>query len=182
MKNVKPQKLSAQEEKLVQAYVLTGNQSESYRRSYKADKMDGVAIGVAAARILKRPHVQLRYEELIAGMVERNKITLDDLIDDLARMVRFDPADLYDETGKLKEIHDMDKHARQMLSSLEVEEIYIGAKGEKINIGNVKKVKFYSKLDSIEKLMKFFGAYEAHNRQKEKSEVVIFQLPDNNRG
>lgn len=173
-------KYTPKEEAFCQAYVRLSNQFEAYKESYNAENMKDETIRVKACQMLKTHKIKTRVNQIRISVEKRNMITIDELIVDLANMVRFDPADMYDENGALKSIHDMPKPVRQMLHGMDVSEIYDWIDGDKINIGQLKKVKLYNKLDSIEKLLKHFGAYEKHNKQKT-GEVVMFQLPSNGR-
>lgn len=171
---------SKKEEDFCQAYVRTGHQIDSYKEAYNAENMKDTTIAVKACNLLKTHKIKTRVNQLRIELEKRNAITIDELIVDLANMVRFDPAEMYNEDGGLKLIHEMPKPIRQMIASLDVSEIWDGRGDDRFQIGEMKKVKLYNKLDAIEKLLRHFGAYEKDNRQKV-GEVVMFQLPENNR-
>lgn len=61
----------------------TGNASEAYRRSYSAEKMKPEVIAVKACELLKNGNVAVRVAELQKAAVQRNEITVDDLIREL---------------------------------------------------------------------------------------------------
>jgi phage terminase small subunit len=174
-------KYTPKQEAFCQAYVRLGNMTDAYREAYNASKMQQNTVGVKASTMLKEDKYSVRVKQIRDELEDRNRITIDELVKDLANMIRFDPADMYTEVGELKAIHDMPKPVRQMISSLDVDEIYEGVGRDKIEIGQIKKIRLYNKLDAIEKLMKHLGAYEKDNNQKTPSEVIIFQLPDNGR-
>jgi len=123
---------------------------------------------VEACKLHSDPNITIRIKELQKETWERNKATIDELVNVLSGMVRFDMADLYDENNNLLNIKDMPLIARQMISELTSDEIRIG--GE--SLGQVKKVKTIAKLDAVEKLMKHLGGYEKDNQQK-KPETTI---------
>lgn len=152
------------------------NQSTAYRLAYEADAMNSNSVAREACLLHANPNVTQRIKELQTENYKRNKATIDELVNVLSGMVRFDIADLYDDYGKLMNIKEMPLIARQMISELTSDEIKIG--GE--SIGQVKKVKTIAKLDAVEKLMKHLGGYEKDNSQKSAA-VTIFQLPDNDR-
>ena len=75
--------LTQKQESFCLAYLETGNASEAYRRSYNAGKMKQEVIAVKACELLKTGSVAVRVAELQASAVERNKITVDDLLREL---------------------------------------------------------------------------------------------------
>lgn len=172
--------LTEKQERFCQAYIEFGNKSEAYRRAYDADSMNSNSVRVAANEAFNVPNVSLRIEELQKEARERNKVKIDYVLGVLADMIKFDIAEIYDENGRLKSIHDIPKAHREMISSIKVYEEFMNIVGQKELIGEVKEVKLLNKLDVIEKFMKHLGGYEKDNSQKTAG-VTIFQLPDNGR-
>lgn len=165
--------LTDKQEKYCQSYVVCGNQSAAYRMAFEADAMNVNTVAVEACRLHSDPNITLRIKEIQKEAYERNKITIDEIIKSLAGMVRFDIADLYDEEeGRLKPLHEMPKEARLMIQHLETDEIML--KGTVI--GYTKKLRTYSKLDAIEKLMKHLGGYEKDNQQSKAVTNVTLSL------
>lgn len=84
-------KLTVKQEAFCLAYMETGNASEAYRRAYSAGKMSADVIAVKACEVLKNGKVTVRVQELQAKAVERNQLTVDDLIAELeeARVAAF---------------------------------------------------------------------------------------------
>lgn len=159
-------KLTAKRESFAQAYVRLGNKSEAYRFAYNTSKMKAETIHSKACLLALEGNVKARIAILQEEVRIANKVTIDELVQCLAGMVRFDIAELYDEGGRLKNIHEMSLPARQMISQLDTEELFGFVNKEKMQIGQVKKVRTIQKLDAIEKLMKHLGAYEKDNAQK----------------
>lgn len=172
--------LTEKQERFCQAYIELGNKSEAYRQAYDADCMNSVSVRVAANEVFNVPNVSLRIEQLQSEARERNKVKIDDVLGYLADMIKFDIAEIYDENGQLKSIHDIPKPHREMISSVKVYEDFMNIDGQREKIGETKEVRLLNKLDVIEKFMKHFGGYEKDNSQKS-SAVTIFQLPDNDR-
>jgi len=171
--------LTEKQEAYCQNYILTGNQSTSYRAAYDAEAMNENSVYVEACRLHATPKISLRIEQLRKEAYERNKITLDELIHSLAGMVRFDPAEMYDDNGNLKSIHMMPKEARQMIAELtSYEEYQPDGSGGKTLIGFTKKAKTVDRLAAIEKLMKHLGGYEKDNLQKPQVNVTVVQWGD----
>lgn len=155
--------LTPKQEAFCQAYIQTGNKSEAYRMAYNCSKMKPETIHVKANELFNIGKISVRIQQLQSEVSERNKITIDELVQSLSGMVRFDISDLYDEHGVLKSIHELPIHARQMISEIETMEEY---DRNKQYVGRTKKVKLYKKLDAIEKLMRHLGGYQKDNAQK----------------
>lgn len=162
--------LTDKQESYCQNYVVCMNQSTAYRLAYDAESMNSNSVAVEACLLHKDPNVSLRIKELQAEAYERNKTTIDELVSVLSGMVRFDIGDLYDENNNLLNIKDMPVQARQMISQLDSDELYMNVAGNRECIGTTKKVRTIQKLDAVEKLMKHLGGYEKDNFQK-KSDV-----------
>lgn len=173
--------LTEKQERFCQAYIEFGDKSKAYREAYDADAMNSNSVAVEANKMFKDPNISLRVEELQKEIRERNKVKIDDVLGYLADMIKFDIAEIYNEDGRLKSIHDIPKPHREMIASVKVYEDFMSVDGSKEKIGETKEVKLLNKLDVIEKFMKHFGAYEKDNSQKTGSTVTIFQLPDNGR-
>ena len=159
-KELKP--LTDKQEAYCQHYVVCMNQSTAYRMAFDAEAMNSNVVAVEACRLHSNPNISLRLQELQKQAYDRNKATVDELVHVLAGMVRFDPAELYDENGNILPIKDMPLIARQMLTEFQVDEIKISGSV----IGHTKKIKTIAKLDAVEKLMKHLGGYEKDNFQK----------------
>ena len=56
-----------------------------------------------------------------------------------------------------------------MISSIDTDELFMG----KMIIGQTKKIRLYSKLDGIEKLMKHLGGYEKDNTQRPAATIQV---------
>lgn len=174
------QELTVKQENFCQEYIFCGNKTEAFKIAYDTSTMKESTLGWRAHTLSVEPKISTRIAELKAEIQERNKITIDELVQDLAKMVRFDPADMYDELGDLKNIHNMPKPVRQMMAGIDITSLFEKEGKKKIHVGYLKKIKLIDKLGAIEKLMKHLGGYEKDNKQK-KSEVVVFEIPDNKR-
>lgn len=158
--------LTEKQERFCQAYIEFGNKSEAYRQAYDADAMNSNSVRVAANEAFNTPNVSLRIEELQKEARERNKVKIDDVLGYLADMIKFDIAEIYQEDGSMKSIHDIPKPHREMISSIKVYEDFANIGGEREKIGETKEVRLLNKLDVIEKFMRHFGGYEIDNKQK----------------
>lgn len=80
----KKRKLTQKQEAACQAFIeCNGNQSEAYRTAYNAENMSPESVWKEASNLFNLPHVTSRVIELQEMHVERHKITVDSITDDL---------------------------------------------------------------------------------------------------
>lgn len=75
--------VTEQQEKFAQAFVETGNASESYRRSYNSGKMAPATINRKASELLDNGAVTARIASLRQVHTKRHNVTVDSLIAEL---------------------------------------------------------------------------------------------------
>lgn len=75
--------VTEQQEAFCRAFVETGNASEAYRQSYKANRKSANSVAVDASRMLDKPNVNLRIAQLREGHTKRHNVTVDSLVAEL---------------------------------------------------------------------------------------------------
>ena len=168
--------LTEKQENFCQAFIRLGDKSAAYREAYSATNMKAESINRKAVELFDNGNITARVKELQAEVKTRNDISIDEIVQSLAGMLRFDIADLYDERGKLKPIHEIPKPARLMIQQFDSDEISEFIAGDKVHIGYTKKIKTYNKLEAVEKLMKHLGGYEKDNMQNKLPVNVFLNL------
>lgn len=158
--------LTPKQELFCQKYVLTGNKSEAYRIAYNADNMKDETIHKKASALTSKEEVRGRIQEIQKDLEDRNKLNLDKVIQHISEIATFDIAECYNESGRLKSIHDIPKNIRSAITGIKVYEENTFIDGNKIKIGETKELKIINKLDALKDLMKHFGGYENDNKQK----------------
>jgi len=169
--------LTIKEEKAVQSFMIDGNKTEAYKSAYSTDKMKPATINRKAHYLFNKPNVRTRIEELRKELAEKNEITLLEIIQELAGIIKFDVKTMYGENGELLPINKMPIQARKMISRIESTETKLNSK--------INKVTLVSKMDAAEKLMRHLGGYEKDKPILPPSQITntvsIYQLPDNGR-
>ena len=82
--------LTPKQEAFCQAHIETGNASEAYRRAYNAENMKPETVHRTAKEMLDNPKISARLEELMAGHLERHKLTVDTVLEGLLKEARHD--------------------------------------------------------------------------------------------
>lgn len=77
------QRLTIKQENFCLAYVETGNASEAYRRAYDTEDMLPATINRQSVQLLENCKITARISELRSTVMERHKITVDDLLAEL---------------------------------------------------------------------------------------------------
>lgn len=162
-------KLSEKQKQFCEEYLIDLNATQSALRAGYSPKT-AYAIGVEN---LKKPQIQEYITELREVVKERNNITIDELVGILSNIARFDPLDVLNEDGTVKDIKDMPINARKCIAGLDIDQ-YTTTEG---TIGTVKRIKLVGKEGAIDKLMKHLGGYEKNNEQK-KSNINLSNLSD----
>lgn len=160
-------KLTPKQEMFCQQYVLLGNKSQAYRNSYDAENMANDTINRKAVEMFENGKITARVEQLQEELQERNRMTLDKTINSISEIANFDIAELYEEDGTMKSIHEIPKHIRTSINELNVLEVYEGTGKDRKFIGYSKKARMINRLDALEKLVKIFGGYGKDNAQKQ---------------
>lgn len=75
--------VTEQQEKFCRAFVETGNASESYRRSYNAEKMADATIAKRASELLDKRAIAGRVATLRNTHAKRHNVTVDSLVAEL---------------------------------------------------------------------------------------------------
>jgi len=110
---------------------------------------------------LSKPYIAAEIESRLATLAAKAGLTAELVLASLARELRFDPADLYDEWGNIKPIHEIPEDARKCLVGMETAQV-----GSPEAPVMVQKVKWVNAANARDQAMKHLGLYEKDNAQK----------------
>jgi phage terminase small subunit len=113
----------------------------------------------AIAKIMMSPPVIAYLMMKREGMRKRQHIKQDNVLKELAHIGFFDPGELFDDKGTLRQINDMPSRARKAIASIDVYTEYAGRGTKRKAVGTTTKIKFVDKkgaLDSISRILGFF--------------------------
>lgn len=129
--------------------------------------------GVQATKLLKEANVQQMIAERRRELVEKSKLTTDELLIELAKIVRADLRTLFNEDGSLKSPKDWPDEVAGAVAGMEIDELFDGVGKDRIQIGMTKKLKLWDKNSAIEKAMKHLGLFKEDNSQQNKVMKII---------
>lgn len=105
------------------------------------------------SRLMRRPEVKARVEELMAAAAERTQITVAEVLENMARIARADLREVFRPDGTLKPVSEWPTDAALAIASVETREI--SAKGKAVGV--VQKVKLWDKTKALDLLGQHFG-------------------------
>lgn len=145
-------------------YLKDFNATRAYKVAYPSCKKDEAAKS-AGSRLLTNVNVISYIQEGKEKLKNKMEITQERVIQEMARIAFGDIRKLYNESGGLKNIQDLDDDTAAIITSIESTEEFDGYGQDREQIGYTKKVKMADKTKALDMLGKYFGMF------KEKVEV-----------
>lgn len=142
----------------VETYIANGGNAT------EAAKEAGYSPKTAASqgqRLLKDADISARISGRAKEIAEKYRMTTELVARSIIQELTFDPAKLYNDDGTLKKVTELDEDTRMALTSLEVE--MAGTSDMPIL---VRKIKWATRGQAREQLMKHLGMFERDNQQK----------------
>lgn len=152
-----------------EVYLRHGNALRAYREAMPHSKANDNTACKEASKLLHDERTQLYIDRLREAACRRAEAKLSEWIANELRIVRYDPARLFDEVGNLMPIAEMDPDTRFAIQSIDVEEEKVERHEsdgvQVVTRTRVKKIKAHSKDGAQDRLGKHLGAYQKDNEQ-----------------
>lgn len=129
-----------------------------------------------ASRLSANDNISARVDEILNAAAERAGITAEEIFTEAARIALSDIRSLFDNSGNLKHVHELDDDTARAIKKVKV----ISKPGAKDD-GNpihVTEIEFWPKMDAIGKLgqhFKLFGDGETGNDPLKRFAELLFQ-------
>jgi len=117
---------------------------------------------VAAARLLTYENIKENIEGRVERVEKTAEVELDTVLVELKRILLADPSLALNPAGGMLPMRDWSLDLRRAVSGMEVEEVWAGRGEGRVQTGEIKKVKFWSKTHAAEQLLRTLGAF--HDR------------------
>ena len=140
-------------------YLIDLNATRAYKVAYPKIKKDHTAT-VNGNRLLTFADIKKYISDKIKEREKRTEVTQDRVIQELAKIAFVDIRELYNDSGGLKNIKDIDENTAGAINSLETLEEYAGYGDDREKIGDTKKVKLIDKTKALELLGKHLGMFK----------------------
>lgn len=103
-------------------------------------------------RLLDNAGVRQAIDSALADRELRVEAKADEVLRELLAFARTDIRDAFDENGRLLAVHEMPEHVAKAISSVKVFEEFEGAGKDRVQVGEVREVKFWDKSKALELL------------------------------
>jgi phage terminase small subunit len=154
--------------RFAEAYIANGgNATEAAKAAGYSEK----TARQQGARLLSDVSIQRRIAERRESLVKKYELTTEMVTRSIVQELNFDPGKLYDESGNLKPLHELDEDTRMVLSGVEF--VQFGSPDAPVF---VKKVKWAQRHQARDHAMKHLGMFEKDNRQKNDPQVILSAL------
>jgi phage terminase small subunit len=124
---------------------------------------------------LTKPIIQERIRKKIKQISEDNEITVERIVKEIASAAFSNVADLFDESGNLKDMKELEREVAAAISSIDISEIST-AQGE---IGTTTKIRLWDKLKALEMLARYMRIFEGEKAPETATQVNIAQMIQN---
>ena len=158
--------LTARQARFVIEYLQDFNQAAAKRRVGYSKKN-------TSQSLLRHPKIKKAIRNILKRKFRFLQLTEQDLLTQLARIIFFDPRDLYDEKGKLIPITELDDDAVTALQSMEV----LPQRDEKGKYIEVKKIRFASRIKAIELYGRFLSMWQDNVNLNAKIKAGVMIVP-----
>jgi len=140
--------------RFVQEYITNGNvATAAYKTVHsRGEGMNRTTLNKEAQKLRKHSAVDAAIRKIIGHNMTRFMITNERILQEMACVAFLDPADLLEDDGSVKPIHEMPEEARRAISGLDVSEIWDGPRGERQVVGTLKKLGITSKMKALSEL------------------------------
>lgn len=154
--------MNKKQEKFCKEYIKDFNAAQAAIRAGYSKR----TAKVQASRLLTKVNVQEKIAELSKKATKRNDVTLDEVIQNYTKLMRYDVSEMYNEKGEFKNIHDMPEEIRYSIESLEMD-----------SEGKIIKIKLFNKRQTLSDLTRYFGGFKKDNEQKRPiAQIVGMQI------
>lgn len=140
-------------------YLKDFNATRAYKVAYPSCKKDETA-NAASSRLLRNVNVKNYIEQKKEKLKSKMEISQERVLQEMARIAFGDVRKLYNESGGLKNIQDLDDDTAAIITSIESTEEFDGYGQDREQIGYTKKVKMADKTKALDMLGKYFGMFK----------------------
>lgn len=171
-------KRTAKQEAFAKEYVLNGGDaSAAYRKCYDAIRMKPETIHKRASELLKNGYVAGRVKELQSEVAkvaeEKFKVDASYVLNRLIEIDQMDVIDILNDDGGIKPIKDWPKSWRQLVSGMDVADMFEGYGNERQIVGIMKKIKWPDKVKNLELLGKHVDVSAFKENVNHSGEIAV---------
>lgn len=146
-----PDKLTPKQERFAEEYLVDLNATQAAIRAGYSER----TAKYTGFELIRKPHVAAAIQAARQKISKKTQVTVERTVQELARIAFADLRKLFDESGNLRPIADLEDDTAAALAAIEV----VATKAGEDTTEHTHKVRAWDKPASLDKLMKWFGAY-----------------------
>lgn len=161
-------RLTKKQELFCLEYAKSGNALNSYRLAFDNHTGKDTSIRVRASKLLNTDKIIVRLRDIEKETYERNRVKIDEVIDIMSKMLKFDTADLFDDDGDVKMLKDVTEEARLSITSISLSPVIRDGQV----VGHKYNYKFIDRVRILELFLKYYNAYGDGGDSEEKPLMI----------
>lgn len=173
MSKGKKEKLTDKQSRFCDEYMIDLNATQA---AIRAGYSENTAKEIGCENLTK-PNIQERIQELQKEVQERNKISADMVVNELAKIGFMTIDEIFDEDGDIKGVHSLSDKAKAAVSSVKVVSKTYG-KEDNETTEVTKEVKLWDKGKALVELGKHLGIFAEDNSQKAPRAILVASEED----
>lgn len=182
MPNDKARKLTDKQKIFVLEYMKDLNATQAAIRSGYSEN----AASEIGYENLNKPQIKDAIQHQMDQRSKATQITIESVLKKIDLIASANVNDAFDDKGAMKKICDMPVSLQLAISSIEIDELWLGSGADRIQIGETKKLKVWDKVKSLELLgrhLKMFTDKVAHEGEVAVKGITIeFHRDDKKEG
>lgn len=135
----------------------TGNAAQAYRETHP-EASDPTAY-VAASRLLDKPKIILRVQELRIQAAARAEISMGRVLTEYGKLAFMDIRKAFDSNGNLKDVTELDDDTAAAVAGIEFEDVFDGVGRDREKVGILRKVKLSDKKGALDSITRILGGF-----------------------
>ncbi|APW38451.1 hypothetical protein RD110_15620 [Rhodoferax koreense] len=163
-----PQPLTAQQRLFISEYQKDRNATQAAIRAGYSKR----TAAQQGSRLLMNVEISTAIEAQIVKRITANDLTEDRIARELACIAFLDPRRLVDANGVSVPLHELDEDVAVALAGVEVVEEWAGTGDERKLVSRVRKYRIASKVDALDKAMRYRGLFKRDNDQARPMVVI----------
>lgn len=111
-------------------------------------------------RLLKNAEIKAEIAKFLTKTCDKLEISVEKVLEGLARLAFFDPRKFYNEDGTLKRVTELDEATAYALQGMDIEKLYEHfGKGAAKDVGTISKIKMADRGINLERLGRYFKLF-----------------------
>ncbi len=149
--------INGKEEGFCRAYLRIGIGGKAYQE-FHPDASDNTAY-VEASRMLDKPKIILRIDELRKRAAARSEISMGRVLNEYRKLAFLDIRKAFDSNGNLKDVTELDDDTAAAVAGIEFEDVFDGVGRDREKVGILRKVKLSDKKGALDSITKILGGF-----------------------